>query len=76
MLSAGVTFTITVEHKNSEDTAWTLLGSFAAITAIGVSPPLNVSGIKEELRFTYVVGGAAPTDAVYFNVPAPSWRPY
>ncbi|MFV1958091.1 MAG: hypothetical protein ACC662_01630 [Planctomycetota bacterium] len=71
----GVDLDCDVEHKNSEDTAFTTAGSF---TTMSTATPhkLDVSGIKEEVRLVFRVGGADPTNGVYVNVPAPSWRPY
>ncbi len=74
-ISGGASFAIAVEHKNGDETAWTALGSFSAITAAGIST-LQASSIREQLRFKYVLTGAASTDSVYFNMLAPAWRPY
>ena len=64
-----------VEHKNSEDTAFTTAGSFSSMTAAGVTK-LDVSTLKEEIRLNITVGGSANTNTVYANVLAPMWRPY
>lgn len=71
----GVNLACDVEHKNTEDTAFALAGSFAGMGAINVFK-LDVSGIKEEVRLVFRVGGSDPTNGVYLNVPEPSWRPY
>ena len=69
-------FTITVQHRNSEDTSFTDLGSFTAITAVGEAQK-DLTGIKEIVRFKYSfdVGDAADA-AVHFLMQPPSWRPY
>ncbi len=68
--------TITVQHRNSEDTTYTDLGSFTAITAAGLYP-LDLTGIKEIARFEYEFdAGDASTDGIHFLMQAPSWRPY
>ena len=68
--------TVSVESRNSEDTTWTNNGSFSAITTAGVTN-LDLSGLKEILRFEYVFDGAdADTDGIHFLMMAPSWRPY
>jgi hypothetical protein len=36
---------------------------------------LDVSGLKEEVRLAFRVGGTDPASGLYLNVPAPSWRP-
>lgn len=64
-----------LEHKNSEDTAFTTAGTFASMTAAGVWK-LDVAALKEELRFVFSVGGTVATNMVYANVFAPMWRPY
>jgi len=73
----GTQFTldIDVEHKNMDDTGFTLLGSFTQLNAAGVGS-LNESGIKEQVRFKYTVGGAQAYSYVHFNMLAPAWRPY
>ncbi len=70
-----VTFTVDVEHRNEEDTAWTSAGAFTGVTAVGVSTK-DVTGIKELLRLKYTVAGSAGSSMVHFIMPEPAWRPY
>lgn len=70
-----VSFDIDVEHKNADDTAFTTLVSFSNMVAAGLNS-IDASGIKEQVRFKYVVNGSAATAAVHFLMMAPSWRPY
>lgn len=72
--SANVTFT--VQHKNTEDTNWVNAGAFPVINA--VSPvSLDVSGLKEEIRFELTFDqGDPPEAASHFLIQVPSWRPY
>ena len=74
---AGTTPTldIAVQHKNAEDTGFTLLADFSQMTAAGITT-LQAGSIKEQVRFKYTVGGSAATAAVHFNMLAPVWRPY
>lgn len=76
-LGAGVALGIEVEHRNSEDTAWSSVGSFSGITSTGASS-LDVTGLKEIVRFKYTFQGGAPvsTESAHFLMQAPSWRPY
>ena len=68
--------TITVQHRNQEDTSWTDAGSFSAITAAGQST-VDVTSLKEVLRFKYAFdAGDAALDGFHFLMQAPSWRPY
>jgi len=71
---AGTTMSIRVEHKNSEDVTFTLLGTLAAM-AVGVNQT-SLTGVKEEVRYGFVINGANPEDSVYCNVLPPNWRPY
>ncbi len=76
-VTAGlVGFTITVETRNSEDTSWTTLGTFSAITATG-APTVDLTGCKEIVRFAYSFDATdAAVAAVHFLMQSPSWRPY
>ena len=70
----STSLTVTVEHKNVEDTSWTTLTTLATLTTgVNVS---DVAGIKEQLRYAFVVNGASANLCVYANVLAPAWRPY
>ena len=70
------TFTITVQHRNSEDTTFSDLGSFTAITAIGEAIK-DLTGVKEILRFKYAFdAGDSSQAAIHFLMQTPSWRPY
>jgi hypothetical protein len=71
----GVELDCDVEHKNTEDTSFAVAGSFATMNAKNVHKK-DVSGLKEEVRLVFRVGGTEPANGVYVNVPAPSWRPY
>jgi hypothetical protein len=68
------TLDIAIEHKNTEDVNFATLGSFTQFVAAGVDTK-NLTGIKEQVRFKYTVGGS-DGDAVHFNMLAPAWRPY
>jgi hypothetical protein len=73
-VDAATSLTVTVEHKNMDDTTWTTLTTLATMTAgVNVS---DVGGIKEQLRYAFVVNGATANLSVYANVLAPAWRPY
>ena len=45
LVSSG-SLLITIEHKNSEDTAWSTAGSFSSISAAGVATK-HISGLKK-----------------------------
>jgi len=75
-ISSGATVTITVEHRNDDDTSWSTAGTFSGITATGTST-LDVTSIKEVVRLKFDFGaGDAATDGIHFFLPAPAWRPY
>ena len=68
--------TITVETRNSEDTSWSTLGSFALVDSVG-SRSVDLTGCKEIARFKYSFDEANSSDAaVHLLMQAPSWRPY
>jgi hypothetical protein len=76
MLSgSSPTFECDVEHKNAEDTSFTVAGSFSSMTTAAVHK-LDVTGLKEQIRLVLTVGGTAVINMVYANVLPPSWRPY
>ena len=70
----GASLSMTVETKNSGDTAWTLLATFAAIAAIGVKN-IDATAIKEQVRFTYAITGGTASSTFYIVVLSPQWRP-
>lgn len=72
---ASVAMTVTVEHKNDDETAWTTAGSFSSITTTGTKT-VDVSSIKEEVRlaFTFTAGSAG--NFFHVVISAPAWRPY
>ncbi len=75
LMGTGTTLECDVEHKNSEDTNFTIAGTFSSMSALQVWT-LSVSGLKEEIRLAVRVGGAAANNTVYANALAPQWRPY
>ena len=77
VLNGASQFDIEIEHRNSEDTTWTSLGNFSAISSTG-NATVDFAGIKEIVRFKYTFGGGTPAadDAVHYIMQAPSWRPY
>jgi hypothetical protein len=74
-VGTGGTLDIEVEHKNPEDVTFSSLGSFTQLTAAGVGTK-DLVGVKEQVRFSYLVGGAQAWSYVHFNMLAPAWRPY
>jgi hypothetical protein len=76
VIAGIVGLTISVEHRNSEDTTWATLGSFSAISATG-APTVDLTGCKEIVRFVYTFDATdVATAAVHFLMQEPSWRPY
>lgn len=68
---------ITVEHRNTEDTAFSTAGTFSAINSTGPAS-VDVGDLKEVIRLKFDFSGGTPaaSDAVHLLVQAPSWRPY
>ena len=69
--------TVTVEHRNSEDTSFSSAGTFpSTITAAG-HYPADLTGLKEIIRLCFAFdAGDASTAGIHFFLQAPSWRPY
>ena len=75
-LNGGATLLIDIQHKNSEDTSWSTLGTFTGITAAGTHTK-DVSGIKEQMRLRfYFQTGDSAGDWFYVVPSSPAWRPY
>ncbi len=74
-LISGASLDVAVQYKNADETSWTTFGSAISVSTTGVHT-LEVTGIKEEVRLRFSVGGADPSDTVYADVLAPQWRPY
>jgi hypothetical protein len=73
---ASLTLNASVQHKNLEDASWTTAGVFSGITAVGLST-LDLSGLKEELRFSFTFSGTGGIGNFFrVFVPPPAWRPY
>ncbi len=77
VLTGATSLLITVEHRNAEDTTWGTAGTFAGIGSV-TPDTLDVSGLKEIVRFKYEFTGGSPvaSDAAHFLMQVPSWRPY
>ena len=70
------TVSVQVEHKNSEDTTWSTVGSAQSITASG-NTSWDVTGLKEEIRIAFDFdAGDSGGAAIHFFVQPPSFRPY
>ena len=75
-LAGSPQVTITVQHRNAEDTTFSDLGTFSTISTIDTHTK-DLAGIKEIVRFKYNFdAGDAASDGIHFLMQAPSWRPY
>lgn len=68
------TLDVAMEHRNEDETAWTVAGSFSRIRAVG-STPLAVSNLKEILRLKFTVGGTEVHAGWHIMALAPQWLP-
>lgn len=75
LIGSPTSLTIRVEHKNREDTLFGLASTFPAISAVNPYS-LDVSGLKEEVRFAFQVSATAAWEGFYLLMSPPSWRPY
>ena len=70
------TVTVTIEHRNADETTFTDLGAFTTATATGAKA-IDLTGCKEILRFKYAFdAGDDATDGIHLLMMAPTWRPY
>ncbi len=75
-LDGSPTVAIHIQHRNSEDTSFTTLSSFAAITTTG-EKQIDVTGLKEIVRLLLEFdAGDQSSDAIHLLIQAPSWRPF
>jgi len=72
---ASANLVISIEHKNSEDTAWTAVGNVAAIGAAGVVSA-HITGIKEFYRWAMAFQPGVAAGDMYRLVKSVSWLPY
>ena len=71
----SATLSVSLEHKNVEDTSYSTLTTLADITTTGVTVA-SASGIKEELRWKATITTADAEDAAVIIPYEPVWRPY
>ena len=75
-LEGAPTVSVTVEHRNADETSFSNAGTFTSITTVGAKSA-DISDLKEILRFKYEFdAGDQSTDGMHFLTMAPSWRPY
>lgn len=69
----AISMGIELQHKNTDDTSWGSAGNFSAITTTGLKS-LNVSGLKEQLRYAYTFSAGSDGDFYWAEFPAPMWQ--
>ena len=75
-VSGSPLVTVTIEHRNYDETAWSAAGAFSAISAVGTTTE-DVTGIKELYRLRVEFDASNGADAaIHYFLPAPAWRPY
>jgi len=75
-LVGNPTVTVTVQHRNEDETSFSNVGTFTSITTTGAKN-VDVSDLKEVVRLQFEFdAGDDSTDGMHFLVMAPSWRPY
>ena len=67
--------TIGVEHRNRDETSFVNASSFGAITNSGNPQTLDISALKEEIRFSYTLTATNAWEGFLINILAPAWRP-
>lgn len=68
--------TVTIEHRNAEDTSFAAAATFSTISAVGTAIQ-EATSLKEiiRLKFTFDAGDGALA-GLHFVLQAPTWRPY
>lgn len=66
------TITITVQHRNSDDTGWTDANAFAGITSEGLKT-LDCAALKEWIRYKVVVAATNRYEGACIFFPAAMW---
>ena len=75
-VSAGTALVVAVETKNSDETSWSTVGTFAGITAAGTYSK-DMSGFKQSVRMLlHFATGSAQGDTARIGAIHFSWRPY
>ena len=70
-----VSFIITVEHRNHEDTSWSTAATFSAISGTGVKERGGES-LKELIRYAFHFTSSTAGDFVYLALSSIGWREY
>jgi len=73
-LGSGGSVRVALEHKNSEDTAWSVLTWFPPLSSLG-SETVVATDPREMLRLQYDVGGASASSFVHLQVYPVRWKP-
>jgi hypothetical protein len=68
------TLVMEVEHRNIEDSSWSSVGN-VSVNALG-AVTLDLSGLKEEIRFKFTFSAGALGNFVQIFLPAPMWLPF
>lgn len=68
------TLVMDLEHRNLEDASWSSVGT-VSVSAVGTAT-LDLSGLKEELRFKFTFSAGSLGNFVQILLPAPMWLPY
>jgi hypothetical protein len=66
--------TVTVEHKDLDDTSWSAIQSLPVVPSAGVITT-DASGLKELVRIAFDVTAANDREGFYLRIPAPKWGP-
>ena len=73
-LLSGATLTVSIEHRNVDDTTWTTAGTFTTVSSAGVATK-DVTDIKELWRWVFTPGGTAGKFIALVFQPT-AWRLY
>ncbi len=66
------TIQVDVEHRNRDDTSWSVAANVVTTSANGVYAN-QISGLKELVRYKFTFTAGAATDGMYVIAAFPQW---
>ena len=72
---ASLAMTVTVEHKNHDETTWGVADTFASVGSVAGFTK-DITGLKEEIRFAFTFTAGSGGEFYHVVIAEPAWRPY
>lgn len=71
-LAGAPTLDVTIEHRNRDEIGWTVAGVIPPVTT-ATTQMVELAGLKEVLRYKFVISATTATAGMHVFVPTPSW---